>query len=106
MSESIELSGRLSGPEPVTGYLSGAGYALEGFLTLAGDSVLKGTLTVPDGGSSLPHWDGDYTVESPANEDLVLETRDHIMDDDFTVKKIRYEETSNPAGGITITIAG
>lgn len=50
-------------------------------------------------------YDGDYTVDPSAHEDIVLPTKNKAMLDDVTVNKIYYAEVSNPADGVTVYIA-
>ena len=51
-------------------------------------------------------YEGPYTVTPLAHSETVLETQDKYMDDDVTVLKIPYYETSNLSGGYTVFIAG
>ncbi len=43
-------------------------------------------------------YQGDYVVVPKAHEETILETRDLVMADDVTVKKVPYFETSNLSG--------
>ena len=52
------------------------------------------------------HYEGPYEVLPLAFDETVLETKDLVMDDDVTVLKIPYYETSNLSGGYTVFIAG
>ena len=96
---------------PSSGVVSGAEYKLSGYLTQLKNYVLGGELTVPDtsGDSKREHYEptdpSAYIVESDPEHDIVLPTKNKIMDDDLTVRKIRYQETVNPAGGKTVYIA-
>ena len=47
---------------------------------------------------------GNYEV-TPKAEEQVLNTKDKIMVDDVTVKKVPYYETENDEGGLTVYIA-
>ena len=49
-------------------------------------------------------FSGPYEITPRAHEDVVLETNGLLMDDDVTVKKIPYFETSN-LSGYTVYIA-
>lgn len=49
------------------------------------------------------HYTGAYEV-TPSTEQQMLETKDLVMDDDVTVKKIPFYEVTNAAGGTTVTI--
>lgn len=60
-------------------------------------------LTVADGAAVFPHYKGEYTV-SPSWEDVTLETRNHILDENVEVLRIQKQEASNPEGGLTLTI--
>ncbi len=96
---------------PSSGVVGGAEYKLSGYLTQLKSYVLGGELTVPDtsGEPKHEHYSpGDasgYVTESDPEHDIVLPTRNKIMDEDLLVKKIRYHEAVNPAGGKTIYIA-
>lgn len=61
---------------------------------------------VIDVSSIREHYDGPYIVTPLADVETVLETQDKVMDDDVTVLKIPYYETSNLSGGYTVFIAG
>lgn len=65
---------------------------------------LKGTISVYTGESQKESYDGEYSVTPSTDEDVVLKTKDKIMSDDLTVKKIPYEMTSNDSEGITVYI--
>lgn len=54
--------------------------------------------------SELPRFDGEYEITPSAHSDQTLDTASKLVDADITVKKIPYAETSNSAGGITVTI--
>ena len=51
------------------------------------------------------HYDGEYTVTPLAHDQTVLGTSGLFMEDDVTVLKVPYAETSNTAGGKTAVIA-
>lgn len=53
----------------------------------------------------IPAYKGDYTV-TPATHAQTLETKDKLLEKDFTVEKIPFFEVSNNAGGKTVTIGG
>lgn len=61
---------------------------------------------VIDVSSIREHFDGPYTVTPLAFSETILETQDKVMDDDVTVLRIPYYETSNLSGGYTVFIAG
>lgn len=64
-------------------------------------------LSVVDGkwqAAELPKFSGSYEV-TPAAEAQTLETAQKLMTGDVTVGAIPYSETSNNAGGTTVTIA-
>lgn len=48
--------------------------------------------------------DCPYTVSSLADQDQVLPTKNKLLTDNITVEKIRYQEVSNPSGGVTTYI--
>lgn len=50
-----------------------------------------------------PDYEGPYAVTPTAN-DQTLETKEHQMTDDVTVKAIPYFAASNSAGGQTVNI--
>lgn len=52
------------------------------------------------------HYEGVYEVTPLADFEVVLETQGLFMDNDVTVNKIPYFETSNEAGGTTVYIGG
>lgn len=49
-------------------------------------------------------YDGDYKV-TPKTQEQILETKDKLMADDVTVRKIPFYETTNNTGGTTVYIA-
>lgn len=49
-------------------------------------------------------YPGPYVVTPLVNNDVLLETEGLYMEDDVTVLKVPYLETSNPAGGNTAYI--
>lgn len=81
-------------------------HKLSGFLTLESGSV-AGTVSVPETSEddAREHYSGSYVVEPRADRDQYLQTRNKVMDDDMTIKKIAYSETSNASGGYTAYIA-
>lgn len=54
-------------------------------------------------GEGIP-YEGSYEV-TPDVDGEVLPTRAKTMRDDLTINPIPYAETSNPAGGFTVSIA-
>ena len=84
------LIGKLSPPKRLTGKLSQP-YTLSGKLSF--------------GIGEYSHYNGPYTVDPSAHENVVLDTSNKLMTDDITVNKIYYSETSNPSGGKTVFIA-
>lgn len=80
---------------------------LTGYLALESGGSIGGTVTIPEliDVSHREHYDGSYTVTSRPDRDLYLATRDKVMDDDMTIQKIAYHETSNVSGGLTAYIA-
>lgn len=65
--------------------------------------ITVGNAIIVHGGE---HYEGPYEVIPKAFNETVLETKDLLMDDDVTVLKIPYYETSNLSGGYTVYIAG
>lgn len=55
-------------------------------------------------GGLIEHYDGAYTVTPKAAEEQVLETQFKVMDDNVTVLRVPYWETSNQTG-TTVYIA-
>ena len=49
-------------------------------------------------------YPGPYVVTPLVNNEVLLETEGLYMEDDVTVLKVPYLETSNPAGGNTAYI--
>lgn len=70
--------------------------------TTACVGVTTAPVTVVEGASA---YTGTYTV-TPDVEPITLATKDKLMADDVTVKKIPLWETSNTQGGTTILIGG
>lgn len=60
------------------------------------------TIQVVEG---VPTYDGEYEVTPLAKSEVVLDTKDKLMEDNVTVKKITKFETTNPGGGYTLYIA-
>lgn len=65
---------------------------------------LKGTISVYTGETQKETYDESYLVIPSVKEDVVLETKDKIMSDDLTIKKVPYETTVNDSEGITVYI--
>lgn len=55
---------------------------------------------------SVPPYTGSYEAIPKFDEETILQTKDKLMEDDVMVREIPWEETSNPQGGITVTIGG
>ena len=55
-------------------------------------------------GGDLPYYTGDYVV-TPTMEQQSLNTKDKILTNNVTVKKIPMYETTNLSGGTTVYIA-
>lgn len=56
-------------------------------------------------GGDHPPYRGDYEI-TPALAEQTVETADKWLSQNIIVKEIPYAETSNLAGGYTITIGG
>lgn len=54
--------------------------------------------------TNKPIYKGKYHVIPMADVIQILRTNDKIMEDNVTVEKIPYSETTNTAGGYTVTI--
>lgn len=65
---------------------------------------LVGEISIFSGESTKEKYEGDYTIAPSTEEDIVLVTKDKLMTDDLTLKKIPFHETSNDSGGITVYI--
>ena len=66
---------------------------------------LVGDISLPAAiGVIADTYEGPYTVMPSAHNDIVLETADKLMDDDVTVFRIPYYETSKTSG-YTVYIA-
>lgn len=66
------------------------------------DGVIDKVIAIDSG--QRPHYQGDYIVTPLVNDQVILETQGKLMDDDVTVLRVPYLETSNPAGGNTAYI--
>jgi len=58
------------------------------------------------GGTKYQEYDGDYDVTPMIDTSTTLETKDKIMTDNVTVKKIPVYEMTNTSGGKTVIIGG
>lgn len=65
---------------------------------------LIGEISIFSGEATKEKYEGNYIVTPSAEEDIVLETKDKLMTDDLTLKKIPFHETTNDSGGITVYI--
>lgn len=66
------------------------------------DGVIDKVIAIDSG--QRPHYTGDYIITPLVNDQVILETQGKLMDDDVTVLRVPYLETSNPAGGNTAYI--
>lgn len=83
--------------------MTGNVVVIEGDLDLL--SVIDGELEkVLHVDSSREVYTGDYIVTPLVNDQVILETTGKFMEDDVTVLRVPYLETSNPAGGNTAYI--
>lgn len=55
------------------------------------------------GGGSFPVYPGPYIVD-PTFSDITLDTSNHVMTHDVTVREIYVGRVENPSGGNTVTI--
>lgn len=64
------------------------------------------TVTVSEGrGSGGVPYEGEYEVTPLAFVEQTLMTNGRVMRGDVTVHEVPYHETSNVAGGVTVSIA-
>lgn len=54
----------------------------------------------------LDYYEGDTTVTPKAEEETILQTEHKIVEENITVLRVPYYETTNPTGGNTVYIAG
>lgn len=59
--------------------------------------TIEQAIIVHEGGN-YDVYDGEYIVTPKAYNPVVLETKEKLMEDDVTVLKIPYYETSNESG--------
>lgn len=85
----------------LTGTLSKTG-SLSGILTKK--ETLSGSLS-PSSPVSNNWYEGEYEITPLASQEVIIETKNKLMYDDVTVLTIPYLETSNEAGGVTVSIA-
>lgn len=104
LSISGNVSGNLSVSNLITGSIT-AQSTLSGMLSTT--RVISGTLSnlstivgvIQSFSELVPiPYEGEYNVIPKAHENVVLETKDKLMDDDVTVLKVPYYETSNLTG--------
>ena len=62
-----------------------------------------GTRIRPEG-PAIPVYDGTYDVTPLPATEILLETAGRRMEEDVTVREIPYYETTNEAGGYTVSI--
>jgi len=91
--EAITLSGDIGPPDFYDGTLTGSG-SFQGELGVY--------LTT---GSKTRTYDGETVVVPRASSDVVLPTKDTLVADDITVKKVPAYRTENTSGGNTVYIA-
>ena len=78
----IHLTGELSGVGTITGELG---------------------IYVPKVGQQ---YKGLYKIKPLADYDVILKTKNKLLEEDITVLKIPYYETSNTFDGLTVVIGG
>ena len=89
MSEGIlTVQGTLEGVLAVQSTLSGV---------VSGSSTLMGVVQ-PSTGYTPVIYDGEYEIIPKASDDVVLATKDKYLEDDVTVLRVPYYETSNLTG--------
>lgn len=85
-----DLTGNLEDSiSELTGYLEDSVPVLKGFLS---DDV------------TYASYEGDYKVTPLLNYDFELKTKNKVLKDNVTVKRIPYQEIPNSAGGMTVYI--
>lgn len=52
----------------------------------------------------MEHYDGPYDIMPSIDFDQILETANKIVGENITIAQIPYAETTNTAGGYTVTI--
>lgn len=67
-----------------------------------GTAFISGAIQA--GLSDVPKYAGETTVTPKVENETVLPTRDKIVKDDITVRKIPQFEVSNTSGGYTLII--
>ena len=65
---------------------------------------LTGEISIYSGETTKKKYEGSYLITPSTDQDVVLKTKDKLMTDDLTLKKIPFHETSNDSGGVTIYI--
>ena len=72
---------------------------------LGANHTLTGTLNTyaPKVGQS---YKGLYKIKPLADYDVILKTKNKLLEEDITVLKIPYYETSNTFDGLTVVIGG
>ena len=63
-----------------------------------------GSVHISTGEAAVPKYDGETTVTPKVADEIILPTRDKIVKDDITVRKIPQFEVSNTSGGYTLII--
>ena len=92
----MHVYGELNGTLTSAGLLHGS---------LVGDHhKIEGTLTIPST-PGLDLYGGPYEVTPKAWTEQTLPTKNKLMEDDVTVFRIPYYETSNVFDGLTVFIA-
>ena len=72
--------------------------------TLSQSESLTGEINIYSEETTKDKYEGSYSVTPSTDQDVVLKTKDKLMTDDLTLKKIPFHETSNDSGGVTVYI--
>lgn len=101
---SYKISGdiKLNSPFILTGDISTDTVRISGDISTT-DMHISGDIQI--GEYSAPSYTGEYEVTPILSNDIILDTNGKVMQDNVSVKKIPYYETSNLSGGTTVYIA-
>lgn len=102
---SYKISGdiKLNSPIILTGDISTDTVRIFGDISATDTMRISGDIQI--GEYSAPSYTGEYEVTPILSNDIILDTNGKVMQDNVSVKKIPYYETSNLSGGTTVYIA-
>lgn len=69
---------------------------------LSGQNGMIGDISISN---NIPEYIGDHIITPSSKSDIVLNTKDKKLNENITVIKIPYYQTSNTDGGETVYIA-